>query len=344
MKKVLLIIVLSIVALSSVFSTEDGAIYSFANRFSSPLRSVSYFGNFMDFFTNPATLPLVEDNQGSFMCSINYSDYLPFSSFSTPTGYMNNTLADISLSFVGRNVALTANIGSSFINKTIKDDLAYFDIYSNIDIEIDWGFALPYFSFGVSIGGGNSLVRTNKRVSNPIDAVANSLFSPFERSAGSERFSLGAGMLLYFDYFSIGLNIHDILTLNDENSISADWETIGKSSTVSFAAFGPKFNKNGDLAFILPRVSLSFSDFLDQRYTFSIKGDLSFQFLPDSSLDIAVGYREVNHKFFGFNGNNGFLDVYLSGEFLSMNLTLGVTFDCKTFSTFSPVVGFSYAG
>lgn len=344
MKKVLWVVVLSIFTLSGIFATSEGAIYSFANRSSSPLRSVSYYGDFMDFFTNPASLPLIEDNQGSFMCSVNYSDYLPFSSFSSPTGYMNNTLADISLSFVGRSVALTANIGSSFINKTISDGLAYFDIYSNIDIEIDWGFALPYFSFGVSISGGNSLVRTNKAVANPFDAIANSLFSPFESNVGSERFSLGAGLLIYFDYFSIGLNIHDILTLNDENAISADWRTIGESSTLSFAAFGSKFNKNGDLSFILPRASISFSDFLDQRYTFSIKGDLAFQFLPESSLDVAIGYREINHTFFGFDGDNGFLDLYLSGEFYSMSLTIGVTFDCRTFSSISPVVGFKYAG
>lgn len=316
--------------------------YSYSNRVPSPFRSASYYGEFFDLFTNPAALPLIEDNQGSFMLSMNLSDNLPFSSFSNPVGYINEQIDEMTLSFVGRNIALTANIGTSFANKRIDRDRAFFDIYSNMDIEIDWGFSFPYVSFGLSIEGGNSLIRSDKPIDDVFDAIANALFSPFDRNSGSERFSLGAGVLIYFDNFSIGLNIEDILTLNERNEISSTWRRIGQTSDLSFSAKGDKFTKNGDLQFLLPRVSLSFSEFLDDKYTFSVKGDLTLQFLPDANVSLGVGYREYNHSLFSFDSNNGIFDAYIKGSFNSMSITLGASFDCDSWSNIAPVIGFSY--
>ena len=342
MKKGLKLICIFLILDVSLFAANISN-YSFSNRAASPFRSVSYYGDFYDFFVNPATLPLVEDNQGSFMFNANYSDIFPFDAYSEPISYIQNQLDEMSVSFVGKSIALTANLGTNFTNKVIKDGISYFDIYSNADIEIDWAYAFPYFAFGVSMKGGNSLVRNDKPISSSIDAVANAWFSPFDRSSGSERFSVGSGLLFYFDNFAIGLNIDKIVTLNESNSISADWRTIGQSSNISFSANGNRFTKNGNLTFILPKASLSFSDFLDYRYTISLKGDLSFQFLPECDLSLGLGYREYNHSLFAFDGNNGLFDIYLQGNMWATSITIGVTFDCSTWRTVSPAIGFSFA-
>ena len=316
-------------------------MHSFNDRLVSPLRSVSYHGDFLDFLSNPAALPLRDDNQGSFAFRINGSDDIPFANFSKKTGYINNRIDEISVSFAGRNIAFTANLGTSFERKS---EPAHFDIFSNVDIEIDWGFAFPYVSVGMSIKGGNSLIRNDKPIDSVFDAISNALFSPFERYQGRERFSLGGGLLVYFDNFSIGLNIEKILALDSSSEMISNWETVGKSTAFSFAANGDKFTKDGDLHFLLPRASISFSEFSGFRYTFSVKGDVTLQFLPDCNMAIGLGYREKDHGIFSFKTDNGNLDFFIKGQFWDFSVTFGASFDTKTFSSISPFVGFSYIG
>ena len=344
MKKSLLFVIISIFVSLELFADSSSRIYSFNDRLVSPLKSVAYHGEFLDFLSNPAALPLINKDEESFVVMLNGADDIPFSNLSEKVGYLNSRVDELSISFAGNNVAFTTNLGTSFTNRKINDDQVYFDINSNIDIEIDLGLAFHYLSVGMSIKGGNSMIRHEKPISDVFDIVSNALFSPFENNPNSERFSLGAGLLLYLNNFSLGLNIDDILFLDDNSELSASWETVAKSTDIAFAANGNKFTKNGDLQFLLPRVSVSYSSFVDKEYTFSIKGDIAFQFLPDCNLDIGVGYREADHSFLSFKSENGNLDVYMKAKIWSFSVTLGTSFDTESFSYIAPFIGFAYIG
>jgi len=345
MMKRLLLFVFSIVLVFSLYA-KDTLYSSNSNtskaQLASPFKSVAYHGDFLDFLSNPASLALMDSDQGSFMLRLFSSDNIPISNFSKKTGYMNDMVNELSVAFAGKNIAFVANVGTSFERKS--QDLAIFDIFSNIDIEVDWAFSFPYVSLGMSIKGGNSLVRYERPINNVFDAISNAWFSPFESSSGKERFSLGSGLVVYFDYFSFGLNIDGILSLDERSELVASWSNIARNSSISFASNGSRFTKDGDLFFILPRVSISFSNFDGTGYTFSAKTDFTFQFLPDCNLSLGVGYMEVSHSFFSFNKDNGNLDVFLKGRFWDFSLAIGLGCGVGSFDNIAPFVGFSYIG
>lgn len=340
MKRKLLAILMLMISLS-LYATMT-KIDSFHDRIISPFSSVAYYGDFSDLYSNPAALPLADKDQGLFLIRYRSYDSIPFSSFSDRIGYINDRLGEIELTFAGNNIALSANIGTEFTNRRLADDATYFDLYSNVDIEIDWGFAFPYVALGMSIKGGNSMARYDKGLKNLFDVVSNEFFSPFERISGSERFSLGAGLLVYFDNFSIGFDLDKILSLDTNGDIISTWSLIGENTYFSFAAEGNKFNKDGDLIFLLPRASVSFSNFQDFKYIFSVKGDLTFQILPDCNVSLGVGYREHDHSILSFDSSNGNIDIFLRGRFWSISAMLGISLNTSSYNTISPYVGVSY--
>ncbi len=331
--------------LSSLFMLHAERVYALESLQISPFSSVSYYGSYADAFTNPASLPLMR-NYGSFLVSYLGSDDLDADAASgEKLSLFQNHTDKLVLSFLGNNLSLTGQFGTDFRGRSHdfeNPDKLRFDVYNTIDVQIDWAYAFPYFSFGVRLAGGNSMIRPSKQISNLIDAYANALFAPFENDNGSSRFSLGAGALLYFRYGAIGLYVDEVMSLSD-GALSASWPSLLSSSTVSFYVGSSRINKDGELTFIRPRLSYSYSGLTsDNVSVFDLKTDVAFQFLPSFSIALGVSYREYEHRFFSFNHDNGYLGLYMKGEFSSFNLLLGVSLSTADFRKLTPVVGLTY--
>ena len=337
--KVLMIVLL---LLPYPLFSED-ILHSVQHEFS-PFSSPAYLGRLTDSYSNPAALALAEDD-GSLRLSFSMSENYDSSIFFEPVGYIQNQVQELGVTLFNKNVSLTIKMGSSLTDRRMQDMSKYpfFDVYSNMDLELIASYALPYISVGAVLKGGNSMVRMDKEISGISSALANSYLSPFERVTGSERFSLGFGAIGYFDNFSFGIIANDFVSIFD-GELHSDFKSVMDNVALSFSVFKDKFSPSGELTLIRPRASLYYGEFNNDTSTgtFMFDADFEFQFLPDVSFAIGVGYRELEHRLFRIDRDNGHLSVYVRGEFAAISFDAGLIWDTATFNTLSPQISISY--
>lgn len=323
----------------SLFAVSKAASYG-----PSPFFSPSYHGKFGDMAANPAALALINDDSNFIISMLGYENYNT-EKFKQPLGFIQDNLLDVGFSFFSRNMALSIDIGTVFTDRSFNegDKFPSFNIYSDFDISLDIAYAFPYVAVGLNISGGNSLIRASREVTSITNAIAHAYMSPFESVTGSERFNLGIGLLTYFNNFAIGIQVDDVVAL-ENGQISANWGLFLSSMEVSLSGNGNQFSKEGELNLFNPRISVTYKGFnkgLDTDY-FSLKGDLKLQFLPKASLALGVVYSEYDHKMFRWNKENGSLGVFISGIYKEFTLTLGVVMDVDKFEYISPSFQFSF--
>ena len=340
-RKALLLSALLILPLS-IYASVDG--YS-SDYGSSPFSNPAYFGRFEDISSNPAALPLNRGDE-SFRASLSVQEDYNMDELYDKLGYIQNNNSALDISFFSKTMSMTVRIGSAINGRRFQDNsiYPYYDIYSNMDLDLSVAYAFPYISLGAVLKGGNSMARMDKEISGVDSAFANSFLSPFERISGSERFSVGFGLLSYFDSISVALTADDILSFSS-GKMSGDLSSLVESFSLSFAAFGNEFTPSGDLSFVLPRVSLYYGGFKRDTSsgTFAICTDFEFQFLPSSSLSVGLSYREEDHRILRWNKDNGYLSLYLRGEFSSWSFTLGTGSSTNGFVNLVPHLSVSYA-
>ncbi len=337
MKRLLLSVVASLVIISALpaFSVTD------ENPLDSPLASVSYTGRFSDVFSNPAALALMETEPGFFALSASISDSLSGKLFgSDPMPLLQNQKWNLQASFIARYVALTAFYGNEF--NRIDGEGTRYDIHSSLHLEVDMAYSVPHFSIGARVSGGNRMIREDKVIDNIGAIFTNAWFSPFERESGSESFAVGVGTIVYWGPVTGGIYVGEVLTLRDGN-IYFGWDALAESTTLSLSVGAGRYTKSGDLRFFRPRCSVSMTGLVeDATRSIEAEGELTFQFLPESSVSLAVSYVERHHTLLSFKPENGFVGIFLRGEGEGFSGTIGFTFKATDFSSFAPCFVFSY--
>ncbi len=334
MRKTAGIITILLIASSMLFASIEQSPRLIALQHSA-LRSVSYYGTMGDIAENPASLPLVS-GYGNYQVSGAYGERL---SHQVPVlSYVDNPEAELKGEVRSGPVALAAKFSAFLDDKTNKDGKANFDVYSGVDMVVSVGYAfLDHFSAGAALGGGNSMARYNKDISGIFEFAGNALFSPFEKIEGSERFTTSLGFLAYYDSFTFGLRSDSILSL-----VRRSEGGVGKTlseTTVSVSYKGDRYTQDGELSFLVPRASISYSGFSAsiERRSLSIKGDLTLQFLKNMVLDGGMVYNHdvldgISHRTLGMS---------LYGSYYSYALSINAAYDVDK-GIFIPSVVFSY--
>ena len=307
----------------------------------SPYQSVAYSGRFYDMFANPAALPMMEVKPGLIAITVNASDSWNIHDIGAGRmSFMQDQIWSVDATFLSKYIALTASFGTEF-DRLERSDPRY-DIYSSLKIELDAAYAFPHFSIGARISGGNQMVRRDKAMNNIGDVFTNAWLTPFGRDPGSEFFDLGIGAILEVSPFSAGIYVGKVLTLKN-NNLYLGWDTLAQSTTVSAALEGGRFTKDGDLMLVRPRLSFSLTGLIDaSTRKIEAEGDITFQFLPDADLTIALSYLELHHSWFRFNADNGYVSIFIRGGANGFYGSIGVVFNATDFSSFSPSLSFSY--
>ena len=162
------------------------------NAIDSPLQSAAYSGRFYDIFSNPAALPLMEVQPGMIAVRTNIRDSFTPSDFGYGFSGVQDQMWTVDATFISKYISLTAYYGLEY-DRLYRENPIY-DVYSSLKVELNAAYAVPYFSFGIRISGGNQMVRRDKDINNFGDYITNGWFTPFERDTGSEFFNLGLGV------------------------------------------------------------------------------------------------------------------------------------------------------
>lgn len=305
------------------------------------LSSVSYYGSFSDIFVNPASLPLLS-MADEYQISISPSESYNTSLWGKESmSYMQNLTTSLQGTVVSGPVALSGKISSALDNRSVRDDgFAYYDIYSSFDIELAIAYSfLSHFSVGARLGGGNSVARLSKKMTGLVDAVGNAWFSPYEKMSGSERFNVNVGMLVYSSNFTFGLVFDDLFQSSTSPSF---FDRFLSSTTVSLSYRGNRFNGDGDLNYLVPRISVDLRGvgFNKGERRVVAAADLTLQFLKDVLLDVGVKYAYIVSA---SDEGSSAVSVTLSGTYRSLSLMMNLVFLQNVKENFRPSLVFTYA-
>lgn len=316
MKRIKLILILSFFTLASLSASQSSPF----NRFNDPSLNVSYFGRFEDVYSNPASFAFREDGDTIFNLGFDIDS-------KTINEKRGDSHSDITLSFGGTTVALTAVISTLYTNEVEKDNQTYLDIISIPHIQIDYAFKLfNGLSVGARIEGGNSSARKEKRVNNVFDLIQQSFFGQFDRVRDSEYFSVGLGAIAKFDRLSFGLYTDDVLFLSEDGNIGAAWENIFDALSLGLSYQYNQFTKDGELRFIRPRIGLSLDNIASSdNSAISVQLELLLQLLKTFNIRVATEYRETkdfSKNIFLFNPMaNGYHNTSLSIQYYDFELS-----------------------
>ena len=337
-KKISALFVLSLFIFGLFASSgESGAVS--AQRYSA-LRSPSYSGSLEDVFVNPAALPLMRENilfkVSASSCEA-YNTSLLFSS--SPTSYIQNMENELQGTVVSGSIALTAKFSNKLEDRTVRDDKAFFNIYTGVDLEIDLGYELgKHFAFGFRLGGGNSLIREDKKVSSYIDVVKNALFSAYEKVDESERFTSSFGIMLFNDNLSFGATTSSII--GENIGVSSYLSTIIGNTTVAVSYRGDMYSEEGELNLLVPRIGASLSGMgVGKERAVSVSGDLSIQLLKNAYVDAGLKYQYLvkNEEI------SSILSLSVLGALEDFTLTINLAFDFIGENRFLPSIVFTYS-
>lgn len=275
------------------YQTLDALQYScFAN--------VAYFGEIFHVYENPAALSFIRSGSKYQLVAAASENYDPRIFGKEAVPYIQNLDQEILATITSGHLALSAKGSNRFGDRAMRtgESEPEFNIYSDVDLEIDLAFSLKdYFSAGFFLSGGNSLVRLNKPVSNIVIAAENAWFSPYETLNDSGRYNIGFGLQGRIYEFSLGYCARDLKIF--ENSLGEFLRsTLEGDLGISYRA--NTYSSYGDLKLFVPRISLSMMGFFtnSSERSLSFKSDLLLQFMKNFTMDAGVGYtyRVIEEK------------------------------------------------
>lgn len=336
-RKISLIFILSLLTFGLFAANLDSASIS-ANKLSA-FRNISYSGNIEDIFINPASLPLIREDilfKASLALSETYDSSVLFSS--SPTSHIQNLKSEFQGTVLSSSMAITAKFSNYLSSRYVRDNSAFFNIFTGIDIELDLGYKIgKSFAIGFSIGGGNSLIRDDKKISSYLDVVQNALFSPYERIDGSERFTSSLGIMFFNDNLSFGLTTSSLIGV--DISVSNYFSNLIGNTTIGFSYRGDMYSEEGDLNILVPRIGASIKGMgVGEERSVSLSGDLTMQMLKNAYIDGGVKYQ----YFVNSDGINSILSFSLLGTLDDFSLSFNVAFDFLGDYDFLPSVVFTY--
>lgn len=336
MKRILVFLLLVLISFNLfAFSSRIGDLNA---RLYSTDSSPSFFGSINDIYYNAASLPLIEDGK-MVQLSLSFGEKYNPSIFGEKSPYIQNGESEVHAVVVAGPLALSLKFSSLSTDRTLYSDIPHFNMLSSVDLELDLGFSfLKYFSVGLSLSGGNSVIRRDKKITNPLEWVQNAYFSSYENTTGYDRFNTSFGFIVHNDNFSLSLHINDLTDLTD--NFYSSFMNILSNSSVSLSYRGNKYTKKGDLVLFLPRVSLSFSGLGERNdRVFMAQCDVTFQALKDTKLNFGVKYTRLMKE----NNDENIISFSLSGFLGKHSLEINFAYAFQSKESIIPSLVYSFS-
>lgn len=342
MKKIFTMLMVLLISLSSLFCASSSS-FSFSNLLESPLYSPSFNGSYEDTLVSPSAMHFRTDEY-VFFSTVRFSEHYSASAWreNLKLPYINNYRNEYIFSFMSRYIALNV-INSLYVNtESRSNETLYASFLNDISISLNLSWGISFFSAGLSLDGGTTLVRENRRVDGIADLVSNAYFSSYSTLEGSDFFSIGFSLSFDFDYIAFTYQLDKLATL-ENNRIYSDGNLIVDNMVMSIALSYPEYTSRGNLNLFSPRVSYTIKGNPAGEYSLYASADLKFNLLPDFYFSLAAGYSETDHRFFIFRPENGMLSFSFSLSYERYYFMLGLNMDTASFEHYYPYISFTFA-
>ena len=246
--------------------------------------------------SNPANLGSRVDTDPLLITYFSIMQNLSPDELSTPLGYFQYPYMSMGVIAYGTNLGLTLNIDSYLDHRVYHNDILNYTGYNQFTIQLDWGYRLSNFDFGMRVKGGSAAERRNFELRDNIfflsDYIVNTFFSEYETVADSEFFNLGFSIRLnILNNFSMAFYSEsdvDLSSTSDNNLIS-----YLKASSLGFTYFTNKYSRNNQLNPFVYKFSLDLVELGDvDKRELRLGAEMKLQLGNNNSLALRAGYYE----------------------------------------------------
>lgn len=249
------------------------------------------------FFANPALLGLSTRAEHTFIGSVGFGDDLVDHGgqfrFERPQ-------TDGSITFMAKNLALTIESRTTFED---HQDWGSFSTYRGDKLtllELDWAFGRGPISLGVRAQVVATSVRSEVTVNNDqllLDYFIQSAIARYESVGELSSVSFGLGVLLDYDWISMGVVVGKFAYSTGEDPLTLDSDSLLKTLSWGLSLSSPTYNASNELRLFRAQGALDLVN-LGSNETREARGGLSvkLQLLPDYSLSLLTGYRELKRQ------------------------------------------------
>lgn len=250
------------------------------------------------FFYNPALLYSSIREKGFFTLSGSYNDSIRPANFrnNVQNPLMENPYTHLSVSFSGKNVALTLQNQGSLNERKAISGATSFRGRNHTLLQLDWATGRSIFAFGLNV----KALAVSER--NPIeirpgreltDFLVQTSLGKFETLESEAFISVGFGLLLDYDWFKMGITSDTFAYAKGSDPLQVSADEILKTLDWGFSFSSPTYDSNNLLHLFKMQGALDFVD-LGSEETRELRAgfDLKLQLLPTWSVSLKTGYRE----------------------------------------------------
>ncbi|MGN0906625.1 MAG: hypothetical protein ACI4NM_05700 [Bullifex sp.] len=277
--------------------------------------NVSFHSSMLDVYSNPASLPFRSDLNNRFTAALDYSDSLDVKRAGEKLGLIQNMDSYLNLGFGGQNLLFSASFGFLTEDRNLTEGKLTFDFVTSNNIQLDWGWRYSNFGLGVRVRGGSQAIRENREVGTVVGIFQNFLLADYTNRAGSNYFSVGVGMQYHPGTFSLGVYTDGFLVLDKSKDLAVSADTILKTLSLGVSWRGERFDADGDLILLRPRLSLGLRNLTSSSSSLEAGAELTLQLLPHSDLTFGILYhdeRDAGNNWFSITPGTMRTDLFIS--------------------------------
>lgn len=291
------------------------------------------------FHRNPAAL--FRREEPLFRIGARYGELIVGSPEPTdPIPWIQRPATAFEMLFSNRYVALSLGLGNVLDQEPLELNEANskaFTAYNDSRIQMTAAYGWEHISVGLFARGGN---RTQRDVviregSAVADYITRTYLERYDRkSSDGQFFSSGVGLLLSYQWVSIGLLTNSLFNLDYEtNELILDGADVFNGAAIGLAFTSPVFDRNNELNRLVVNGVFDVTDLGDsdkRAVRFGLEGKV--QFLGNLWAALRTGYSEhrpAGQALFGLSGT-GSLTFGAGGRIGNMGIDLGVEIPLDT--------------
>lgn len=284
--------------------------------------------------SNPANLGSRGEGAPSLITDFTFMESLKPNLITSPIGLFQYPTISMGVTVFGTNLSLALNIDSSLEDREYYDSILHYTGYNKFTLQLDWGYRLNSFDFGMRLKGGSSTQRNNFELRDNVffipDYIVNSFLSTYYPLSGSDFFSLGFALRL-----NVSSNLSAAIMSESDLDLSTSSDNITsylKGASLGFTYISNIYTSTNRLNTFVYKASIDLIKIGDaDNRELRMGNELKMQLGDNRSLAFRAGYYETKEtiaKIFTFNSDEGvstFAFAYNSNDFdLSLSLFLPI--------------------
>lgn len=296
---------------------------------------VALTGSYSSFPLNPAALHVQEETV--FRLSSGWAESIVPSSYEAdePIWWMQKPASLLDFMVSSNHVALSLGLGYSLDDRKSEGNEVVFNAYNDSRLQLSAAYGWEHFSIGMQARGGNALIRPKISIheeSAVIDYLANTYLERYQSAPDTRYFSVGAGVLLSYQWISIGMKSDSVFVMDYEtNELALRLTDVLDGLSIGLACASPVYTKSNELRRVVVNGAFDVTDIGGSEASVRTGVEIKVQLSNDYWIAVRGGYaqrRGDSESLFALDGS-GTASCALAAQLASVTIDLVAVFPVR---------------